>query len=54
MLSRNKLSLHLLAALAAAASLPAFAEESPQELGPIVVTADRAPVPATTFGVFRM
>jgi vitamin B12 transporter len=46
MLSRNKLSLHLLAALAAAASLPAFAEESPQDLGPIVVTADRAPVKA--------
>jgi vitamin B12 transporter len=47
MLSRNKLSLHLLAALAAAASLPAFAEESPQDLGPIVVTADRAPVKAS-------
>ena len=44
MLSRNKLSLSLLAALAAAASLPAFAEEAPS-LGPVVVTADRAPVP---------
>jgi vitamin B12 transporter len=44
MLSRDKLSLSLLAALAASASLPAFADEA-QELGPVLVTADRAPVP---------
>jgi vitamin B12 transporter len=44
MLSRNKLSLSLLAALAASATLPAFAEET-ESLDPVVVTADRAPVP---------
>jgi vitamin B12 transporter len=47
MLLRNQLCLQLLAALAASATLPASAEETARELGPIVVTADRAPVKAT-------
>jgi vitamin B12 transporter len=45
MLLRDKLSLSLLAALAAGAALPALADEAAKDLGPIVVTADRAPVP---------
>jgi hypothetical protein len=44
MLSRNKLCLSLLAALAAGNALPAFADEASKELDPVVVTADRAPV----------
>jgi len=47
MLSRNKLSLSLFAALVAATSLPARADEAAKELGPVVVTADRAPVAAS-------
>jgi len=47
MLSRNKLSLHLFAALAAGVSLPSFAEEATRELDTVVVTADRAPVPVS-------
>jgi vitamin B12 transporter len=49
MISRNRLFLHVLAALAAGASLPACADEAEatKALGPVVVTADRAPVPAS-------
>ena len=47
MLSRNKLFLSLLAALSAAPAFAAELAEGTKELGPVVSTADRAPVPAS-------